>query len=614
VLENTSTAIPSSAVTRSSSPALIVPSSVSAPSTVVSTHHIFIHSNTHIRSSSSNVGSSNNSSGLSNSRASLIPELAQHRLLSAIIEANSIYSYYIEIGAPNELNLGAPIRLQTRGVLDAIVMAAATANNMDLPQHASSASSSSSTPLPQALPVVSITNTSNDSGHETLTETDRRSTVKVLTRKGVSVSTQLTVEEAVDLELKVRSMFDGCLDSVVTLLDTNCFQRFRLSDSYQTLLNNLRGVTSHRNALMMSQGIGLDHGKPSSGIKHHQVQGTSVPLAMIGTTGSGRQLLTVPGLHPSPLPSPPILHSSSSAAPIHVPTITTASAAPVAAMTMIPSPIPPPLSTIDVPQLSPLHNTTNRSSMSSGNVSPLLFGPGALTHAYTSSATCTIPNLNTNNSHSADTNNQTSMRGGLNSNGELLLCNASPRAASQAHGGVLSTSTKGLIGGTTGIRRGSYELNSLISPPSDSHSWTADLNFGGDHLIGTPDHPDDLIDHAHTNNTTANNNNNNNDSARNGGPPLLLLPGAPVPLSPLPPISESSLPLAAYTSIRPAHARAASMNVMSITGVAPINAIDTLAVTGSGHQNGNKDNSSKYLVISNDPIIDNSSSLVGDSL
>jgi hypothetical protein len=416
-----------SVATRSSSPAPVGSTAAPSSSNPASAYRVVINASnsnnnsssdskvaspklfSHVRSSSSNA----NNSGLPNSRPSLAPELAQNHLLNALIEANSIYSYYIDIGAPNELNLAASHRIQIRAVLDAIIMTAATANNIHLPSHASSP------PLP-----LSISHGSSDIPTGATGD-------GVITRKGLSVSRQLTVDEAIDLELKVRSIYNGCLNIVIALLDANCFQRFRLSDSFRTLLDNLRGVTNHHGALTLGIGHTSERptgikGIPSVNKSHHRGSNSAtVPLAINHSTASGRQLLTVPIHHPLPLPS----------SPVSLPRVIGAS------MTTIPSPMQ---------AMPPMPGSVN-----------------------------------------SRTSNEAAPGGGTEANGTI-------------------TTTTGMTGITTGVRRGSLDhvvVNSIVAP-SNAHSYTGDPNFGRHH-------PSYLMP--------------DNDSSSS-----LPLPGAPIPLSPLP--------------------------------------------------------------------------------
>jgi hypothetical protein len=76
------------------------------------------------------------------------PAFAQHQLLSSLIEANSIYAYYIDIGAPNELNLSRSIRGRVRSTIDSIMLRAATVkSNIHIGGTLESTGSSSLTPL-----------------------------------------------------------------------------------------------------------------------------------------------------------------------------------------------------------------------------------------------------------------------------------------------------------------------------------------------------------------------------------------------------------------------------------------------------------------------------------
>jgi hypothetical protein len=59
-------------------------------------------------------------------------EIAQQNLLSALIDANVIYTHYVEDGAPMRVQLEPSMRVATRGVLDQLIMQAATAHNLSV--------------------------------------------------------------------------------------------------------------------------------------------------------------------------------------------------------------------------------------------------------------------------------------------------------------------------------------------------------------------------------------------------------------------------------------------------------------------------------------------------
>jgi hypothetical protein len=280
----------------------------------------------------------NNNVPLRRPQYNISPELAQHHLLSALIEANSIYSYYIDIGAPNDLNLSPALRRQTRAALDTILIRAITANNMHLPSRGGVSSpppaalsptgppvrdsvlsptlplpfrssvaspmTAGPSPSPRATDVISPNHIGDDAVILRASPLPQRGTVddlnigvavsppKLITRKGVSVSSRLTVEECLSLECEVRTVFDACQGVVVALLDLNCFQRFLASDVFRNLLENLRGVTTNpRDALMVGQAVPLGASPASSAKK-----GRTIAYEVAATGAIGGVLVIAGGI------------------------------------------------------------------------------------------------------------------------------------------------------------------------------------------------------------------------------------------------------------------------------------------------------------------------------
>jgi hypothetical protein len=158
-------------------------------------------------------------------------EKAQRHLLSSLIDAKAIYAHYIDIGAPNELNLSPSIRSNVRASLDSLLMRAATANYLYV---------TSQSRLQNTNTVDTVPTTKNDSSHDNrplivvsapttavstsaggiadgqlgvgvsspmtispisalpLTPSPPSSlvSIRLLTKKGVSVSSALTIEQA----------------------------------------------------------------------------------------------------------------------------------------------------------------------------------------------------------------------------------------------------------------------------------------------------------------------------------------------------------------------------------------------------------------------------------
>jgi hypothetical protein len=178
-------------------------------------------------------------------------EYSQQHLLNALIEANAIYAYYIDIGAPSELLLSSSLRNQVRATIDNLMMRCATTGNLQV-----------SAPIP-SLPLPSLVSTTLD----VLTVPTSSITVPIISptrtlstsmspqspppiplpstisRKGVAVSTALSIEQCTNLEIEVRSIFTQAQEVVTNCLEINCWRRFRASDTFKTLIQGLRGFS-----------------------------------------------------------------------------------------------------------------------------------------------------------------------------------------------------------------------------------------------------------------------------------------------------------------------------------------------------------------------------------
>jgi hypothetical protein len=146
--------------------------------------------------------------------------MAQRQLLSALVEANAIYAYYIDTSAPNELNIDGLMRKRVRDSLDNIIQRALIPNSMLLtlltpPSHQQQLTNGAS-----ATPASSQ-----------------------ISSKGVFVSSYLSVEDARQLEMELRGCFNEVQDAVVKLLHVNSFTRFRASDLFLSLVASLKGFT-----------------------------------------------------------------------------------------------------------------------------------------------------------------------------------------------------------------------------------------------------------------------------------------------------------------------------------------------------------------------------------
>jgi hypothetical protein len=108
-------------------------------------------------------------------------QAAHQHLLSTIIEANAIYDYYIDVGAPNELNLSASMRHQTRTSLNMLM----------------------------ARAVQGLQTSSHD-----VTAT---SVAPLITRRGHSISTSLSLDDSKVLEISLRNVFNQCQDSTLLI-------------------------------------------------------------------------------------------------------------------------------------------------------------------------------------------------------------------------------------------------------------------------------------------------------------------------------------------------------------------------------------------------------------
>jgi hypothetical protein len=105
--------------------------------------------------------------------------------------------------------------------------------------------------------------------------------VRVITKKGVSVSTHFTIDEAMELESEVRHVFDASSQVIVAVLDLNSFARFRASDLFQTLIASFHGMTAdgrsitpaNANALTPREALGIVHSSRHSYVSSHHAGG-----------------------------------------------------------------------------------------------------------------------------------------------------------------------------------------------------------------------------------------------------------------------------------------------------------------------------------------------------
>jgi hypothetical protein len=155
---------------------------------------------------------------------------SQQRLCQTLIDANDIYAYYIDANAPNELQLSSAQRLRVRNTLDSIAMRAALVNNMMLGDYNGPPSSTATTPGRNGAYA--------GYGSGDFTKIGLR-IPPPLTRQGISISPHLDVDDCRELEGEVRNAFNQCADIVVHWLQVNSFARFKLSETFQSLIEGL---------------------------------------------------------------------------------------------------------------------------------------------------------------------------------------------------------------------------------------------------------------------------------------------------------------------------------------------------------------------------------------
>jgi hypothetical protein len=150
-------------------------------------------------------------------------EHVQQHLLAVLIEANAIYSHYIDNGAPNELNLSQTMRHGIRATLDNLLLRAAMAGNFTT----SGSSGGSGT-------------TSHRGSNNDCSPVAVGAATGLVSRGGVTVSRQLHVDEAYSFLRELLTIFDASQKIVVGYLDAHCFDRFRTSNGFSQLISGLR--------------------------------------------------------------------------------------------------------------------------------------------------------------------------------------------------------------------------------------------------------------------------------------------------------------------------------------------------------------------------------------
>jgi hypothetical protein len=183
-------------------------------------------------------------------------EEAQLHLLGSLIEANEIYSHYIDIGAPNELNPNPTMRANIRGALDQLLLTAATANNFHInasnddqkasqqmllsPNHGNT-DVSRDRPSPMIHNILAIHSSVPHSTPNNSADSPVRHLIKLHNRSGVCVSSGLSYEETIRLEYLVRHIYDDCYQMIINSLeDAQSFIRFRATEQFNLLIERLR--------------------------------------------------------------------------------------------------------------------------------------------------------------------------------------------------------------------------------------------------------------------------------------------------------------------------------------------------------------------------------------
>jgi hypothetical protein len=251
---------PSSVSIIISPPLLIVPSSsfslLSSNATSLSNNFIPITTTTQVPSQQTP----------SNQSVGQLTEDALEHLLSSLIEANDIYNDYIDIGAPNHLDLPLSLAIQVRATLDYINVRCSTHNNLVIrtkrQAHTTryySEDSSTTRPIP-TISTAAVDDTNENKGGQ---HDDNNSSpptpapirapppsARLITRRGVAsvaVSSLLTLDEIKSFHFEVREAFNDCSYLVVNNLDGLIFQRFRGSEMFQQLLTGVSRAHRRRN-------------------------------------------------------------------------------------------------------------------------------------------------------------------------------------------------------------------------------------------------------------------------------------------------------------------------------------------------------------------------------
>jgi hypothetical protein len=173
-------------------------------------------------------------------------EQAQRYLLKSLIEANAIYAHYVDIGAPNELDITPAMRISIRSTLDGVAIRAATANNL----HIMGPRGKSTTSVPSPPTLAGLGNEVEEMVPRALVAAAKP--MELLVHHGVTVSTGLSIDMARALEHEIRfELFTECQQRVIDALDGRCFQRFIASDMYTKWITWLRdgGAITPANAL-----------------------------------------------------------------------------------------------------------------------------------------------------------------------------------------------------------------------------------------------------------------------------------------------------------------------------------------------------------------------------
>lgn len=238
------------------------------------------------------------------------PAQAQEALLKSLVEASTIYAFYLDIGSPNELLIEVNMRQNLRSSLDSLLMRAAIAGNLisaspakHMAQQSQSQQASSlesqhqlqrtPSPLPTMGPLSASyhhpqrrgdhndgTTTSNmvsdmlalksaaashhhtnhnyrgSGGMATMHNNSIPAAIpgmistmapghRMITRHGVSISAQISIDEMNSIEMEARELYTGVQFAVVQRLEAHSWARFRASDAFHALLASFK---NHPNA------------------------------------------------------------------------------------------------------------------------------------------------------------------------------------------------------------------------------------------------------------------------------------------------------------------------------------------------------------------------------